>query len=116
MKGRKLAKCAWICVWILGILAIISGYLIVSPYSGWTSYTIDNFVSFSYPSSWHVQYENFMGLSGVETLFLISNYSGKLSTQSLSSPDEEYLIEAYKTPRTKIGSIDEYVKPLLKNV
>lgn len=106
-KASKVPKWVWFAIPPLLLLARVS-YSIISPYQNWTSYTIDNFITFRYPAKWHMQQENFKELSGTEDLFLLSNYNGPLSTQSLSSPEVEYLIEAYGVSKDRVKTMDEY--------
>jgi hypothetical protein len=96
---------------ILVILFIL--YSVIKPYFGWQKYTIDNFITFEYPSDWHLQIDDYKMLSGEEYLFLISDYNGELSRQDISSSSQKYLIESNRTLKTDMVSIEEYAKPFL---
>ena len=77
----------------------------------WKTYTIDDFISFSYPSDWHFQNNGQIMLSGVQNLFLISDYGGNLSTQDRSSESQKFLIEGTKISKNKEESLEEFAKP-----
>ena len=101
--------------YLLSILVFIGliSYLVVKPFMNWKTYTIDDFISFSYPSDWHFQTDNYLALSGNEELFLISDYDGELSRQDFSSVDQVFLVDGNRESKTKVKSLDEYVKPVL---
>ena len=98
---------------IIVVLVGLISYSIIKPFLNWKTYTIDNFITFSYPSDWHFQNDNFLTLSGNEQLFLISDYNGLLSRQDFSSINQVFLVDGNRELKTKVQSLDEYAAPFL---
>lgn len=105
----------WGKIAVIGLIAIVGVFLysIVKSYLSWKTYTIDNFISFSYPSDWHFQVDDYATLSGEKYLFLVSDFNGELSRQDFSSPDQKFLIQGNRITRDSAKSLNEYVKPFL---
>lgn len=115
MAKKRSSLPKWGKIAVVGLIVVVGVYLYsaVKPYLGWKTYTIDNFISFKYPSGWHFQVENSTTLSGEEGLFLVSDFEGELSPQDASSADQKFLIQGNRISKSKMKSLEEYAKPFL---
>lgn len=96
---------------IIFVLVGLISYSIIKPFLNWKTYTIDDFISFNYPTNWHFQNNGQIMLSGVQNLFLISEYNGELSTQDISSVTQKFLVEGNKISKDVEKSLEDFAKP-----
>lgn len=116
VKSAKLNRLPFWALWTIGLLGSVFLIAFVSLQiwmSTWKTYMVDNFLSFKYPPTWHLQQENEKTLAGYENLFILSDFRGQLSLQDASSPSQVYIIGANRILKSKVKNIEANISPYL---